>query len=77
MKSIKTIVVGRNKANNIFYMVNSETTDSEPWYQGSSDEAKVRKVVTPKVFDSRLQAQFMVNKLKRETFTTDWWTESV
>ena len=76
MKAHKVIIVGRNRANDMFYMVNNETTETEPWYQGSRDEAKVRKIVIPKIFDSKLQAKKFVTKLKREAYTSDWWTEN-
>lgn len=73
----QVIIVGRNRSNNIFYMVNNEKEENGyPWYQGSSNEAKVREVVSPRVYPSKLQAKRHLALLKRECFTTDWWTEN-
>jgi len=75
MKAQPVIIVGRNRANDMFFIVNDQTTEDHPWYQGSKDEAKVRDIVSPKVFPSKLQAKRIVSLLTKECYTTDWWTE--
>ena len=74
-KAQKTIIVGRGKLNDFFYMVNDETEYGEPWYQGSSKEKEVRSTVKPKVFASQLSAKPVLDQLKREVWDTRWWTE--
>lgn len=77
MKAQPVIIVGRNRANNFFYMVNNNQEEGGPWYQGSKDENKVRKVVNPRIYPSKLRAKKDLSTLKKECYTAEWWTESV
>jgi len=56
-------------------MVNDNMEEGGPWYQGSSDEKKVREVVKPMVYPSKLTAKRVIARLSREAYTTDWWVE--
>ncbi len=76
-KAHQVIIVGRNRANNIFYMVNDNIEEDGPWYRGSSDEKKIRAVVSPMIYPSKLQAKRDLDQLKRECHTADWWTENI
>jgi hypothetical protein len=77
-KAQPVIIVGRNRVSNIFYMVNDEPEyENMPWFQGSKDEEAVRKAVKPRVYPSKLNAKRHLDLLKRECYTTDWWTENV
>ena len=78
MKPIETIIVGKNKCNNVFYMINDETTTYDNlWYSGGK-EREIRKKTKPKIYPSKLQAEGIVKRLRKEddSWSYEWWTES-
>ena len=77
MKPIETIIVGKNKVNGIFYMVNNKTTTYDNLRYSGGKERDIRKKINPKIYPSKLRAEGIVKRLRKEDnfWSYEWWTE--
>lgn len=58
-------------------MVNENTTTYDNlWYSGGK-ERYIRKKINPKIYPSKLRAEGIVRRLRREddSWSFEWWTE--
>jgi hypothetical protein len=73
----KCIITGRNQVNDVFYMLNEDTTDTgNVWYTGGK-EKQVRTECKKKIFDSKSEADAFAKFLRNESnsWDTKWFVE--